>query len=80
MKPYYHYYFVQHPKDTEEAVESRVSQYNSNVGDLKDYYTTGQYVNADQDPYTVLEALESIIVNPLPKTSPKTESLSTPEL
>lgn len=41
--------------------------YNGHVEDLVEYYPMGQHVNADQDPLTVFECLESMLVNPLPK-------------
>ena len=41
--------------------------YNTNAEELKSYYKWGQDVNADQDPLTVFEVIESMLVNPLPK-------------
>ncbi len=49
---------------------TRVEVYNGFVDELVDYYTWGQHVNADQDPLTVFECLESALVNPLPKELP----------
>lgn len=60
---------LQHPKDTEKAVEKRLEEYSTYVDDLTDYYSAAQHVNADQDPYTIQEIVESVIVNPLPKLS-----------
>lgn len=60
---------VQSPGDTEEAVQKCLSEYNMYVDDLVDYYDEARHVNADQDPYTVQECVESFIVNPLPKPS-----------
>ena len=49
-------------------MEERVSDYNLSIGDIEDYYRDRSvYVNGDQDPYTILETLESYIINPLPK-------------
>lgn len=56
-----------HPKDGEDAVRQRLAEYSAYVEELADYYTEGQHVNADQDPHTVFECIESMIVNPLPK-------------
>ena len=60
----------QHPSDTEDAVRERLSQYHTYVEEIADYYTDGQRVNADQDPHTVFECIESMLVNPLPKHFP----------
>ena len=61
---------MQHPNFTEAKVMARVELYNGFVDELVDYYTWGQHINADQDPLTVFECLESILVNPLPKPVP----------
>ncbi|KAK3087522.1 hypothetical protein FSP39_006998 [Pinctada imbricata] len=55
------------PKDSENQVKQRLAQYNAYVEELSDFYTDAQHVNADQDPHTVFECIESRIVNPLPK-------------
>ena len=55
--------------DSVETVEKHVQEYNLYADDLADYYTIAQHINADQDPYTVHECVESIIVNSLPKQS-----------
>jgi len=57
-----------HPEDEETNVLARISEYQAHHEDLKDYYTHGQRVNADQDLQTVFECVESIIVNPVPLT------------
>ncbi len=49
---------------------ARIASYNEYVDELVDYYTWGQHINADQDPLTVFECLESGLVNPLPKDPP----------
>lgn len=56
-----------HPKDGDDAVRQRLAEYSSYVEEIADYYTEAQHVNADQDPHTVFECIESMIVNPLPK-------------
>jgi adenylate kinase len=56
------------PGDSEEEVRKRLSNYNAYTEELDDYYgDTAQHVNADQDPHTVFESIESMIVNPIPK-------------
>jgi len=55
-------------KDSEESVRKGLSQYFAYVEELGDFYTEGQHVNADQDPHTVFECLESMICKPLPKS------------
>ena len=52
----------------------RLELYNSFVEELVDYYSWAQHVNADQDPLTVSESIESMLVNPLPKPPPPTLS------
>jgi adenylate kinase len=59
-----------HPSDTEEEVRKRLSQYHAYVEEIADFYTDAQHVNADQDPHTVFECIESMVVNPLPKHFP----------
>lgn len=58
---------VTHPDYTEEAVKDRLTLYHANIDDLADYYSWGQHINADLDPRTVSEYVETILVNPLPK-------------
>lgn len=56
-----------HPKDREESVRGRLASYYTFQEELNDYYLEAQHINADQDPHTVFENIESMIVNPLPK-------------
>jgi len=56
------------PADSEESVRKALSQYFAYVEELGDFYLEGQHVNADQDPHTVFECLESMICKPLPKS------------
>jgi adenylate kinase len=56
-----------HPKDNDESVRKRLAQYHAYVEEIVDYYVDGQHINADQDPHTVFECVESMVVNPLPK-------------
>ncbi|XP_063681387.1 adenylate kinase 8-like isoform X1 [Bolinopsis microptera] len=60
-----------HHKDAESAVDEDVLSYDSQVEELMDYYTTSQSVNADQDPHTVFESIESLLTKPLPKQALK---------
>lgn len=60
---------TQHLHDTEEHVTAAFATYQAYVEDLMDYYSWAQHVNADQDPLTVAECIESILVNPIPKQS-----------
>ncbi len=71
---------LQHPRCTEEGVLKRVETYNSYVEDLVDYYSWGQHINADQDPLTVFECLESALVNPLPNQPPPGVALNDEEI
>ena len=48
-------------------VRRRLAEFTSYCEELADYYDDVQHINADQDPHTVFECLESMIVNPLPK-------------
>lgn len=61
---------MQHPRNTEEAIMERVEVYNSYVEELMEYYSWAHHINADQDPLTVFECVESALVNPLPKPLP----------
>uniref|UniRef100_A0A8D0BMU3 Nucleoside-diphosphate kinase n=1 Tax=Salvator merianae TaxID=96440 RepID=A0A8D0BMU3_SALMN len=58
-----------HPRDQEEAVKSKVEAYFRLSSDLENFFEDAIIINADQDPQTVFEYLESYIVNPLPNTS-----------
>ena len=62
--------FQVHPSDSEEAVRHRMSQWNAYCEELEDMYPDAQRVNADQDPHTVFECIESMLVNQLPKRFP----------
>ncbi|CAL8343754.1 unnamed protein product [Lota lota] len=48
-----------HPDDTQPRVEEKLRQYWTQAARLKAFYTDGIHVNADQDPHTVFECLES---------------------
>ncbi|KAJ7308014.1 hypothetical protein JRQ81_008514 [Phrynocephalus forsythii] len=55
-----------HPKNTEDAVKIKVDAYFRLAGDLENFFEDAVMVNADQDPQTVFEYIESYIVQPLP--------------
>ncbi|KAK3611802.1 hypothetical protein CHS0354_040470 [Potamilus streckersoni] len=56
-----------HPSDSEDKVRHRLAQYHAYVEEIADFFIEAQHINADQDPHTVFECLESMIVNLLPK-------------
>ena len=59
---------VQKRGDAEENIRNKINHYYTYVNDLADYYETiGIHINADQDPNTVFESIESNIINRLPK-------------
>ena len=60
--------YNQHPEDQEDRVTERFLAYQEHIEDITEYYEhLAQHINADQDPHTVFEYLESMIVNPLPR-------------
>lgn len=59
-----------HSKDTEDEVRNRLKNFNAYSEELSDYYEESQHINADQDPHTVFESIESMVVQPLPKRFP----------
>ena len=48
----------------------KLEVYREFAEELMDCYEWGQHVNADQDPLTVFEVIESLLVNALPIKSP----------
>lgn len=57
----------QKPTDAEENIKAKITEYYTTVRYLNDYYeAVGLHVNADQDPNTVFESIESGVVNPVP--------------
>ncbi|XP_006751121.1 adenylate kinase 8-like [Leptonychotes weddellii] len=61
---------LQNPKDTEEQVKLKMDLFYRNSLELEEFYKHAIILNADQDPYTVFEYIESGIINPLPKKVP----------
>ena len=59
---------VQRPQDSEERVRAKVADFYAHVRNLQEYYeSVGIHINADQDPNTVFECIESGLVNYVPK-------------
>ncbi|CAF2576932.1 unnamed protein product [Rotaria sp. Silwood2] len=60
---------LQHPTDDKEAVQKRYQAYTIYYDELQDFYSEQDaiHISADQDAYTVFEAVEAGIVNPLNK-------------
>jgi len=58
---------AEHPMDTEEIVKKRYQAYSIYYNDLQDFYSQQNaiHISADQDSYTVFEAIEAGIVNPI---------------
>ncbi len=58
-----------HPTDEDEIVQKRYQTYSAYFDDLQDYYSQQDaiHIPADQDAYTVFEAVEAGIVNQLNK-------------
>jgi len=42
------------------------SEYQVNIEDILEFFTSAQHVNGDQDRQAVFESIETIVVNPLP--------------
>ncbi|XP_076854314.1 adenylate kinase 8 [Brachyhypopomus gauderio] len=58
------------PQDSEEELHKRMKDYWDQVAGLQTFYPQAVRVNADQDPHTVFECLESRLVGRLPKVLP----------
>ena len=60
---------TQHPTDDEDLVQKRYQTYSIYYDELQEYYSTqgAIHVAADQDSYTVFEAIEAGIVNQISK-------------
>lgn len=58
---------VRHPGDLNEMVQKRYQAYSAYLSDLQDFYSPQGAIDipADQDAYTVFEAVEAGIVNPI---------------
>ncbi|KAM3912476.1 adenylate kinase 8 [Leptodactylus fuscus] len=60
----------QNPADSEQKVQARLDMYHASAEELEEFYQDVIHVNADQDPHTVCEFIESCVVKPLPKRIP----------
>ena len=61
--------------DSEASIKTKINEYYHNVRYLLDYYETiNLHINADQDPNTVFESIESGIVNPVPNNGSQSVS------
>ncbi|XP_076126403.1 adenylate kinase 8 [Alosa pseudoharengus] len=56
------------PRDSEGRVRARLRQYWEQVAMLQGLYPNAIHINADQDPHTVFESIESRLVGRLPMT------------
>ncbi|KAL8174717.1 UNVERIFIED_CONTAM: hypothetical protein K2H54_051901, partial [Gekko kuhli] len=61
-----HKRLLTHPKDVEEHVRTKVEMYLRLSSGMEEMFEDAVSINADQDPQTVFEYIESYIVNPLP--------------
>ncbi|KAG8537642.1 hypothetical protein GDO81_024170 [Engystomops pustulosus] len=61
----------QNPADAEQKVQARLDMYHAGAEELEEFYQDVVHVNADQDPYTVHEFIESCVIRPLPKRDPR---------
>ncbi|XP_039189322.1 adenylate kinase 8-like [Crotalus tigris] len=61
-----HQRLCRHPKDDPLQVERKTDIYSHRLAELEEHYEDSICLNADQDPYTVFEYIESCLVKPLP--------------
>ncbi|XP_031426702.1 adenylate kinase 8 [Clupea harengus] len=59
---------VFNPRDREAQVRDHLREYWAQMPTLQRFYPDAIHVNADQDPHTVFESIESRLVGRLPKT------------
>uniref|UniRef100_A0A8C1YTS0 Adenylate kinase 8 n=1 Tax=Cyprinus carpio TaxID=7962 RepID=A0A8C1YTS0_CYPCA len=55
------------PRHSEAQLLKRLKEYWNHTADLQAFYPQAVHINADQDPHTVFESLESRLVGRLPK-------------
>lgn len=59
---------IQKESDTESNIRTKINLFYNNVRHMIDFFENiGIHINADQDPNTVFESIESGVVNPIPK-------------
>ncbi|KAM4019168.1 adenylate kinase 8 isoform 2-T2 [Anomaloglossus baeobatrachus] len=61
----------QRPGDAEQKVQARLDTYHAGADDLEEFYQDVIHVNADQDPHTVCEFIESCVIRPRPQRPPE---------
>ncbi|XP_042322445.1 adenylate kinase 8-like isoform X2 [Sceloporus undulatus] len=74
-----HHRLRRNPRDTPSRVERKAEVYARQVVDLEEYYEHAIFLNADQDPYTIFENIESRLVKPLPVTPARMQFAASPE-
>ncbi|XP_069465415.1 adenylate kinase 8 [Ambystoma mexicanum] len=62
------------PRDSLESLEQDFEYYHANVQLVEEFYDGVIHINADQDPNTIFEYIESCVINPLPRAGPKDTS------
>ncbi|XP_077140754.1 adenylate kinase 8 isoform X1 [Ranitomeya variabilis] len=65
-----HEHLQQKPADSEQKVQARLDVYHASAEDLEEFYQDIIHVNADQDPHTVWEFIESCVISPRPQRVP----------
>lgn len=61
----------QNPRNSLDAIQEKLDAYHANFQLLEEFYDGVIHINADQDPNTIFEYIESCIIHPLPKAGPK---------
>lgn len=70
---------MRRPADQDARVRARLQEYQSTEAELREHYgTLGVAVDAEQDPHTVFEAIESRTTKPMPRILPGTASIAQP--
>ncbi|KAH0617258.1 hypothetical protein JD844_029145 [Phrynosoma platyrhinos] len=67
------------PRDAPSRIERKAEVYGRQVVDLEEYYEKAIFINADQDPYTIFEYIESCLVKPLPITQSRFQFAASPD-
>ncbi|XP_078502298.1 adenylate kinase 8 isoform X2 [Lissotriton helveticus] len=64
----------QNPLNSLDAIQEKLDVYHANFQLVEEFYDGVIHINADQDPNTIFEYIESCIIHPLPKAGPKEAS------
>ena len=68
---------VRRPADEDARVRARLNEYQSTEAELREHYgALGVTVDAEQDPHTVFEAIESRTTKPMPHVLPGGQTLA----